>query len=198
MLGSWQWSAAVPNALRASLPDELEAAREATITASLTRVAYDKAQAQGDAATPIPQAMNSRAGVWPASPRTDLVAVGRSLTLRPRESVVVLEVRDAGRNGQASRVVRWDAFAHGRRRLSIAVRARNREPASGTVRDLPWATLSREPKMSVALIAMERLSTDHRQEVLVDDGDAVRNGGAPQLLSGAGASNCGPMRPLLP
>jgi hypothetical protein len=43
----------VPNELRAPLPDELESAREATITATLTRVAYDKAQAQGDASTPI-------------------------------------------------------------------------------------------------------------------------------------------------
>ena len=43
---------AVPNEIRATLPDELEAAREATIAATLARVAYDKANAEGDAGTP--------------------------------------------------------------------------------------------------------------------------------------------------
>lgn len=45
-------SEAVPNELRAPLPDELEAAREATIAATLARFAYDQANAQGDGATP--------------------------------------------------------------------------------------------------------------------------------------------------
>ena len=45
-------SDAVPNELRAPLPDELEAAREATIAATLARVAFDKAQAQDSEATP--------------------------------------------------------------------------------------------------------------------------------------------------
>lgn len=37
---------AVPNELRAPLPDELEAAREETMAATIARIAYDRAQAQ--------------------------------------------------------------------------------------------------------------------------------------------------------
>jgi arylsulfatase A-like enzyme len=42
---------AVPNELRSPLPDELEAAREATMAATLARVAYDRAAAQEAAGT---------------------------------------------------------------------------------------------------------------------------------------------------
>jgi hypothetical protein len=34
---------AVPNELRAPLPDELEAAREATMAATVARIAFDRA-----------------------------------------------------------------------------------------------------------------------------------------------------------